>query len=169
VGVYFLPITLSGVQWLGILFGVLCLGANVPAALLGRQINREEKIAPLVITWASMGAGSLLMLLIGISIQGTGQMSAGDWLIVAWLAVVNTAVTFTIWNHTLRILTAMESSIINNLMMPQIAILAWVFLKESLTVKEITGLILVGAGVLIVQMRRSRAAAGSKLPSERPI
>jgi len=39
-------------------------------------------------------------------------------------------------------------------MMLQIAILAVIFLGESLTLKEIIGLILVGVGVLVVQLRK---------------
>ena len=39
-------------------------------------------------------------------------------------------------------------------MMPQIAILAFIFLEETLKMKEIIGLALVGAGVLIVQLKK---------------
>ena len=81
-------------------------------------------------------------------------MTWGDWAIIAWLAIVNTAFAFTLWNHTLRTLSAVESSVINSLMMPQIAILAFVFLDEALSLKEIWGLFLVGVGVLIVQLKR---------------
>ena len=38
-------------------------------------------------------------------------------------------------------------------MMPQIAILAYVFLGETLNIKEICGLVFVGFGVLIVQIK----------------
>ena len=68
--------------------------------------------------------------------------------------MVNTALAFTLWNHTLRTLTAVESSVINNTMLPQIAILAWVFLDEPLNLRQIAGIALVGAGTLVVQMRR---------------
>jgi drug/metabolite transporter (DMT)-like permease len=78
---------------------------------------------------------------------------------VGWLAIVNTAVAFTLWNHTLRTLSAVESSIINNLMMPQIAILAFVFLGETLSGKEIAGLVLVGFGVILVQLQKKPAAS----------
>ena len=80
-------------------------------------------------------------------------MTWQDWAIIAWLAVVNTAFAFTLWNHTLRTLSAVESSVINSLMLPQIAIMAFVFLDETLNTKEILGLILVGIGVLIVQLK----------------
>jgi uncharacterized membrane protein len=38
-------------------------------------------------------------------------------------------------------------------MLPQIAILAFVFLGEGLTVKDIAGLALVGNGTIIVQLK----------------
>jgi drug/metabolite transporter (DMT)-like permease len=48
----------------------------------------------------------------------------------------------------------MESSIINGTMLVWIPIFAVLFLGESMTGKEIIGLIAVGSGTLIVQMRR---------------
>ena len=79
-----------------------------------------------------------------------------DWVIIAWLAVVNTALAFTLWNHTLRTLAAVESSIINSTMLIQIAILAWVFLGERITLQQGAGMILAGLGAVIVQLRGSR-------------
>jgi drug/metabolite transporter (DMT)-like permease len=76
-----------------------------------------------------------------------------SWAIIVWLAVVNTAIAFTLWNHTLRTLTAMESSIINGTMLIWIPIFAVLFLGEKITGKEITGLLVAGVGTLIVQLR----------------
>lgn len=70
------------------------------------------------------------------------------------MALVNTAFAFTLWNHTLRTLSAVESSIINSLMMPQIAVLALIFLGETLSSKEVVGMVLVGLGVLIVPLKK---------------
>jgi drug/metabolite transporter (DMT)-like permease len=117
-------------------------------------VNLQTHLSPLVVTLVSMGIGSTLLLILGIATQGLGNPTPTDWAIIAWLAVVNTAFAFTIWNHTLQTLSAVESSIINSLMMPQIAILAFIFLGEGLTVKEIIGLVLVGVGVLVVQLRK---------------
>jgi len=55
---------------------------------------------------------------------------------------VNTAFAFTLWNHTLRTLAAVESSIINSTMLIQIAALAWLFLGEPLTRQKIVGIAL---------------------------
>ena len=62
-----------------------------------------------MITFISMGIGSAFLLAVGGCIQGFGVMSWQDWGIVIWLALVNTAFAFTLWNHTLRTLTAVES------------------------------------------------------------
>jgi drug/metabolite transporter (DMT)-like permease len=47
-----------------------------------------------------------------------------------------------------------EISILNSLMLPQIAILAWVFLGESISVKGLIGLALVVLGTVLVQARQ---------------
>ena len=43
-----------------------------------------------------------------ILVDGVPAISAKGWAIILWLAVVNTAFAFTVWNHTMRSLTAME-------------------------------------------------------------
>jgi drug/metabolite transporter (DMT)-like permease len=153
---YFLPIQLPRAQVIGIVIALGCMFGNVIASLLGRNVNRSAVHSPLLVTFVSMGVGSALMLGFGATVQGFGSLNWTDWFIIAWLALVNTAFAFTLWNKTLRTLTAIESSVINSLMMPQIAILALVFLGEKLTIKEIFGLVLVGLGVLIVQLQRRR-------------
>jgi len=75
------------------------------------------------------------------------------WAIIAWLAVINTAFAFTLWNHTLRTLSATESSVINNTMLVQIAFLAWVFLGELLDFQKMIGMLLAALGTLLVQIR----------------
>ena len=153
VGIYFLPLSLPKTQVVGLVVGIIGILSNAGSSILGREINRQKKLSPLVVTFVSMGIGSLLLLGIGAATQGFGSLRIRDWAIIVWLAVINTAFAFTLWNNTLRILTAVESSVINSLMMPQIAILAYVFLGETLNIKEICGLVFVGFGVLIVQIK----------------
>jgi drug/metabolite transporter (DMT)-like permease len=80
--------------------------------------------------------------------------------VITWLAIVNTAFAFTLWNHTLRTLSAVESSVINNTMLIQVAILAWLFLGERLNRQELLGLALAGIGAFVVQLRRRGSEAG---------
>lgn len=154
VAVYFFPVSMGSFPMIGLLVALIGVVSNAVSSLLGRQVNRLATSSPLIVTFTSMGIGSILLLLVGIATQGVGKLDLQSWLLIAWLAVVNTAFAFTLWNHTLRTLSAVESSMINSLMMPQIAILAYLFLGETLHGKEILGLALVGLGVMIVQLRR---------------
>ena len=164
VAVYFLPVGMESVAAIGLLVALGGVVSNAASALLGRQVNRLANTSPLIITFISMGIGSLFLLLIGIATQGFGNLDLQAWILIAWLAVVNTAIAFTLWNHTLRTLSAVESSIINSLMMPQIAILAYLFLGETLNAIEILGLVLVGLGVMVVQLRK-RSALPQAIPA----
>jgi drug/metabolite transporter (DMT)-like permease len=148
---YFLPIVEGKLAMIGIFAALIGLITNSGATLLGRHVNLQSHLSPLVITFVSMGIGSTLMLLSGGLLYGFGSPSLMDWSIILWMALINTAFAFTWWNKTQRVLTPVESSIILSLMMPLIALLAWVFLGETLSTKEIGGLVLVGLGVLIVQ------------------
>jgi drug/metabolite transporter (DMT)-like permease len=98
-----------------------------------------------------MAVGAAVLLAAGAAIQGMPPLEPRLWAIIGWLAVVNTAFAFTLWNHTLRTLTAAESSIINGTMLIQVAILAWLFLDERLTPGEVFGMVLAGAGAVAVQ------------------
>lgn len=152
--IYFYPVVFPAREVFGL--GVVVAGvlANAASSVLGRQINRAGRLSPLSVTVVSMGVGATLLLVTGVVVQGLPPLSLGGWAIVVWLAVVNTALAFTLWNHTLRTLSAVESSIINSSMLVQIAALAWLFLGEPLSGQELLGLVLAGAGVLIVQLKR---------------
>ena len=150
---YFYPLLLPNGQSIGftiVLIGVL---ANALSSILGREVNRSETIPPLTVTVVSMGIGGLVLLASGIALQGLPKLSLSNWVIILWLAVVNTAFAFTLWNQTLRTLSAMESTVINNTMLIQIAILAWLFLGEALSGQEILGMVVAGVGALLVQLR----------------
>ena len=157
VAVFFLPLTMGVVSVIGLLLAFGGVLGNAASSLLGRQVNRLANSSPLVITFISMGIGSVVLLVVGVIFQGFGQLDLQAWLFIAWLAVVNTAFAFTLWNHTLRTLSAVESSVINSLMMPQIAILAYVFLGETLSGREVFGLILVSLGVIVVQLKKKQS------------
>jgi len=150
---YFFPIALSENQELGLIVMTIGVLANSASAVLGRNINREAKINPVIVTIVSMGIGSIVLLIIGIAIQGLPSISFQNVLYLLWLAVVNTALAFTIWNLTLRSLSAMESSIINGTMLIQIALLAWIFLGETISAQEGIGMLIAASGALLVQLR----------------
>lgn len=153
--VYFYPVQIPAREVVGIAIVLVGVLSNAAGTVMGRGINRRRTLSPLAVTVASMGIGSVVMLAAGIVTQGMPVLSVQNWAIIVWLAVVNTAVAFTLWNLTQRTLSAIETSIINNTMLIQIAILAWIFLGERLGARAILGLALAATGTLIVQLRRS--------------
>ena len=158
VAAFFLPVlsagalSLDGEQVLGLSIAAGGVLANALSSVLGRDVNRGGTLQPLVVTTLSMGIGAAVLLAAGVAVQGLPRLALQHWAIVAWLAVVNTAFAFTLWNRTLRTLSAMESSIINNTMLFQIALLAWLFLGESLAGSQVTGIVLAALGTLLVQL-----------------
>lgn len=153
---YFYPINLSQNQELGLIVMTIGVIANSASAVLGRSINRAGNINPLVITVISMGIGSIILLISGTITQGLPPISLNNFLFLLWLAVINTALAFTIWNYTLRTLSAMESSIINGTMLIQIAFLAWIFLGEEISGRELMGMAVAALGAMLVQIKRSK-------------
>jgi drug/metabolite transporter (DMT)-like permease len=152
--IFFSPTSLEGSRTLGIIVMSLGVLFNAASSVLGRDINRNMKHSPIVITTISMTIGSAILLTIGISLHGFPSISFTNWMLLLWMAVINTAFAFTMWNKTLQSLTAMESSIINGTMLIQIALLAWIFLGEEITLIEGVGMIIAAAGALMVQLKR---------------
>ena len=157
--VYFMPASIAEGSGLGLLLAAITVSTNAVASLLGRSVNREHTVSPIVVTGISMGIGAILLFSTGLTIQGLPVISIRGWLIVAVLAVVNTAFAFTLWNKSLQHLSAVESSILNNTMLVQIALLAWLFLGEQITGREVIGLILAMVGIVMAQIKNPKTIA----------
>jgi drug/metabolite transporter (DMT)-like permease len=151
--VYFYPLADLKGQTLGFVFAGLTVVGNAIASLMGRSINRDKLAHPVVVTAVSMMVGALIMLGTGLAVEDFPALSFTNIAVIFWLAVVNTALAFSIWNRTLQTMTAVETSIINNTMLIQIAVLAWIFLDERLSWVDIVGLSLAAVGVLLAHIR----------------
>lgn len=153
-----------GATLVGMVASVLGLSANVTGSLMGRSVNRAERLAPVTVTVVSMSVGAALLLATGLIIEGVPSLSWRAAAIISWLAVVNTAWAFTMWNASLRRLAAVESAAINNTMLIQIALLAWVFLGEAPGPAGVVGIAIVSLGALMAQ----RVGQPSRSAKNRP-
>ena len=106
------------------------------------------------LTAFSMAGGTVLLLVAAFLFEGFAVVSWGGWGIILWLGVVNTALAFFLWNRVLGRLEAFEVSVLQNTMLIQIAVLAWVFLGERFTVAKVPAMALVFLGALIVQLKK---------------
>jgi len=154
--IYFDFNALSTEAWIGIFLGMLCLLANSLSAVAGRAINRRGRHPAALITLISMGAGSLSLLLAGFFLEPWPVIGWAEMVLIGWLAMVNTALAFVLWNRALSELNATEAGLINNAMLPQIAILAWIFLDEALGAIQILAIALIVAALIVLQRQRQR-------------
>ena len=142
----FTPEQASGLGW-----ATLALVAYAASALVGRALGREGRVTPVALTSLSMLSGASLVLWVGLAVQGPLHPSPAELGILAWLIVVNTALAFSLWNATLAHLTAVESSVLTNVMVAEIALAAWLVLGERLGAGQIAGMTLTVLGALLTQ------------------
>lgn len=154
---YFFPVDILTSSLLGILVVVISLIANAFSAIIGREINRSQQVSALVVTATSMMIGAILLLVAGFLTTPTFILSLNGIIIIVWLAVVNTALAFTLWNQSMQRLTALESTIINSTMLVQIAILSFLFLGEVITLFDWIGIILVMTAAMLIPVLRTKS------------
>jgi drug/metabolite transporter (DMT)-like permease len=141
------------------LLPMVLLAAVVPlvvgvATVLGRRlaIRVERYGGSLGLTAMAMIAGGLFTLVFGLVVEGVPQFTVRAWLLILWMAGVNTAMAYTLWTQVQRTLRAVESSVLGDVTVLQTALLGWLVLGEALGAFEIVGLVLAVIGVVIVQV-----------------
>jgi drug/metabolite transporter (DMT)-like permease len=119
---YFYPKDLGEVALFGLIVTVVGLLANSLSAVVGRAINRNRTAPALVITGTSMAFGAAILLVWGFVTEGVPTLPLISWTYIIWLSVVNTALAFTLWNKAMQHIRAVDMSLIQSTMMPQIII-----------------------------------------------
>jgi len=135
---------------------ILCIGliSFTLFGVLGREAARGQKVDTLSLTAIPLAFGGGLLLLIALPLEGLPHAPLATWGLVLWLAVVNTALGYILYNHALQVLTAFEMNVMLNLSPLWTALMAWFLLGERLTVIQWIGMVIVAGGVALVQRRR---------------
>jgi len=151
VGAYiFFPLHVVMGQAMGI---IIALGAALSFAyqmILVRDLSRDGVPGPLWLSIISLGVGGGLLFL-PAAFEPFPRLTMTSIAILLWLAVVNTAFAYVLWNHALEYLKAFEQAMVANTMPLQIALWAWFLLGEELTLRMVIGLVVVVFGVFVVQ------------------
>lgn len=153
---YFLPLDFAGISILGLFIAIISLLANSGSAIVGRAINRVRDTPTLVITGIMMSTGSLFLMLFSLVLETQVSLSPISWFYILWLAIFNTALAFTLWNRSMGILRAIDMTLINSTMMPQIVILSIIFLGEFPDTIDWIGLIILAISVTAVQYLQTK-------------
>ncbi|MHA1951101.1 MAG: DMT family transporter [Candidatus Thorarchaeota archaeon] len=160
--IFFYPLDFVGVSIIGLVIAFISLIANSISSILGRAVNRARDTPALVVTGIMMSAGSICLMLFGLATEPIAPLSLISWFYILWLAVVNTALAFTLWTRSQRILRAIDMTLINSTMLPQIVILSILFLGETLDFLDWIGIILLVISVAAVQVIQASKANNSK-------
>ena len=147
-----------GATAIGLAAAIIGVFANSGGSVLGRRLNRGAHTPAVVITALSMSVGAVGLAVAAIIAEGIPTLTARALVLIVWLAVVNTALANTMWNHSLQGLSAVASAGINNTMLMQIALLAWWFLDEAPGVRGFVAIALVSVGVLMTQLTSAATA-----------
>ncbi len=158
VFIYFQPVNLPAAALTGLLVVTIGVLANAFSSIMGRSLNRDRVIPAVVVTVVSMTVGAAILLWTALWVEGFAPLSMTSVFFVLWLGVVNTAFAFPIWNHAMRTLRAIDMTLINSTMLPQIALLAVLILGDRPDSLDWLGLVLVGLSALFVQLSQARHA-----------
>lgn len=122
-------------------------------SIFGREIARDQHVDTLSLTALPLAIGGAILLLVALPLEGLPQFSANSLFIVLWLAAINTAFAYLIYNHSLQVMTALEMNILNNLAPLITAGIAWLLLGEKLEPLQLIGIVITLVGVFLVQRR----------------
>jgi drug/metabolite transporter (DMT)-like permease len=122
--------------------------------ILGRAVARDRQVDTLSLTGIPLAFGGGLLLFLALPMEGLPRFSVAAGGIVLWLAVINTAFAYILYNHSLQVLTALETNVMMNLAPLATAAMAWILLGERLDPIQIIGMVTVIIGVVLVQWGR---------------
>jgi drug/metabolite transporter (DMT)-like permease len=149
----FFSVGLKPGEPLGILLMGLALLCFTVFGILGRNTARAQTVDTLSLTAYPLAIGGGLLLLVAIPIEGIPHASLQTWGLVAWLAAINTALAYVLYNHSLQVLTAFQMNVLLNLAPLFTALMGWLLLSEQLSLVQFIGMVVVIVGVGLVQSR----------------
>ena len=127
---------------------------NASLGILGRPLASSRQISPLLLTAMPLAIGGLVVLPLALATEGLPRLSPGGRATVGWLALVNTAFAYFLYNLVLRTLAAFELSVLTSLTPAVTALGAWLFLAQPLLILQLAGIGLTAGGVVLVQLTR---------------
>lgn len=159
-GAYFyFAAPLSGTEFFGIIVTIVSGTGWAAYMVLSRHFLKGDRFEALTLTALSMFFGAVVLMISALLIEGPRGLSLYEGGIILWLSLVNTSLAFMLWNRALKRVKAFELSVLQNTMLIQIGILAWIFLGEALTALEILAMAIVFVGVIIVQIAKSKTSS----------
>ncbi|UCD56225.1 MAG: EamA family transporter [Candidatus Hydrogenedentota bacterium] len=151
-GIYiYFPHNMGGSRLAGVLLNVLSSSMWAVAVVLTHIAVSKMRMTSLKLTTVSMMTGSSVLLLIALMHDRLYVPAPSQLLWLAYLAFVNTALGFALYNHTMKSLGAFEIATFQDSMVIQIGILSAIFLGDTISAAMALGMVMVVFGVAVVQ------------------
>ncbi|MBB6454624.1 drug/metabolite transporter (DMT)-like permease [Salirhabdus euzebyi] len=144
---------------LGIVFVLLSSIGYAVHLSFTRHLVKREHYTTNQLVMAPMGIGALCMLSYGFLVEGIPNITIELVFIVLWLGIVNGSIAFTLWAWSQKYLEAFQSSVINNLMLIEIALLDVMILNQSFSVLQSIGLIIAFATIIFVSLHKTKSSS----------
>lgn len=132
--------------------------------LLSRSIARQRKIDSLTLTALPLAVGGGALLAVALPVEGLPRLTLTGLGIVLLLALVNTAIGYLLYNHSLQSLTALQMNLVLNLSPFVTALLALLILGERLVPLQWLGMIVATFGVGLAQRSGGTLTAAAPFP-----
>ena len=150
---YFFPWDFGETNVIGI--GLVLL-SSIGYALnltINRHFIHQKHVRTEDLVIRPMFIGALSLLIIGLSVEGIPPLNMKLLFILLWLGVINGGLAFYLWTWTQKHLKAFESSLINNLMLVEIAFLDVLLLGRNLSPLQVIGILCIAIAVAYVQLK----------------
>lgn len=134
-----------------ILISALCITIN--SMFIRKYI---EKYGGLTVTFYSVAAGTIALFFSSViagDIFSITKIGFDSFLLILWVAIPTTALTWVIWYESIKRIGAVKTSSFFFLIPVSGVLTSYIFLKEELTVFTVAGTALILFGVYVVQRK----------------
>lgn len=151
----------TGYEMVGVIFVLIGITAVAYTNNIARKlaIVTNNNLSNNIISTVALLIGGTITVIFGLLVEGSPQISgANNWFALLYSGVLMVGVGLTVWNYILRVLRSYEASILGGSTIIWTALLAVPILGERLGLNQILGMVLMLAGLALVQVRRELPA-----------
>lgn len=151
ISLYYYPWDAGKFSAAGLVFMVLSSVGYAVNMTLNRRLLTAGRIDARSLTARPMFAGSVILLCVGLAVEGLPLITGRLLLILLYLSGISGALGFYLWTRSQLALTAFESSSLNNLMLIEIALMDLIVFNRSFSVLQVFAILVVFAAIVSIQ------------------
>lgn len=154
---YYYPWNAAEFSVAGMLFMALSSIGYALNLTLNRHLLTARQLDAGTLVARPMCIGSVILLTAGLIVEGIPVLDGRLLLILAYLSCISGALGFSLWTRSQSVLTAFESSGINNLMLIEIALMDFFVFHRSFSVLQILAILVVFGSIVSIPVKSASA------------